>query len=101
MLEIRKLKNGPEMKVGLVGRLDTSSAPELEAALADIDGAAKLTLGFEELEYISSAGLRILLMLHKKLSKAGGSLTLTGVSDPVYEVLDITGFSDILTIEKA
>ncbi len=101
MLEIKKVTNGSETKVGLVGRLDTSSAPELESALADVDGAARLTLGFEGLEYISSAGLRILLMLHKKLSKAGGSLALTGVCDSVYEVLDITGFSDILSIEKA
>lgn len=101
MLEIKKQTIGSDMKVGLIGRLDTSSAPELEAALENTDGVSKLILDFESLEYISSAGLRILLMLHKKLSKAGGELVLTGVCDSVYEVLDITGFSDILNIEKS
>ena len=83
----------------LDGRLDTVTAPDLEKALrASLDGVKELTLDFEKLDYISSAGLRVLLSTQKCMSKQG-SMTLTGVNEGVMEVFEITGFSGILTIE--
>lgn len=85
------------MKLG--GRLDTTTAPELEKAFEEnMDVSKDLILDMKELEYISSAGLRVLLAAQKKMNQAG-KMKLTGVSDEVMEVFEITGFSDILTIE--
>lgn len=81
------------------GRLDTTTAPELEKAInaALAEGAKELTLDMAEVTYISSAGLRVLLGAQKKMNKIGG-MKLTGVGEAVMEVLEITGFADILKI---
>ncbi|MDD6627953.1 MAG: STAS domain-containing protein [Lachnospiraceae bacterium] len=96
-IEITKETESLTMKLG--GRLDTTTAPELEKAFEEnMEVSKDLILDMKELEYISSAGLRVLLAAQKKMNQAG-KMKLTGVSDEVMEVFEITGFSDILTIE--
>ena len=98
-MTIDKTINGDSAVVALTGRLDTTTSPDLEAALKDVIGTAKFVdFDFSNLEYISSAGLRVLLATHKALS-ANGKLTIKNVNDTVKEVFEITGFSDILNIE--
>lgn len=88
------------MTIALSGRLDTTTAPQLEEALASaLDGVADMVFDFSQIEYISSAGLRILLNTQKKISAAGGSMKLVCVNDVVREVFEVTGFINILTIE--
>lgn len=83
----------------LEGRLDTTTAPELEQALkADMGSINELTMDLSKLDYISSAGLRVMLYAHKEMSKKGG-MKLKNANEMVKEVFDVTGFSDILTIE--
>lgn len=97
-LKIEK-KNDSPVAIALDGRLDTVTAPELEAELAALlDTADSLTIDMEKLAYISSAGLRVILKTQKALADKGG-FKLTNVQDAVMEVFDITGFSDFLTIE--
>ena len=85
--------------LALEGRLDTLTAPELEAEISAMFPTVQtLTLDMEKLDYISSAGLRVILKTQKALEKKSG-LTLTHVSDEVKEVFDITGFSDFLSME--
>lgn len=98
-MTITKEQNGENLEVKLEGRLDTTTAPELEASLQEsIGNINSLTINLEKLEYISSAGLRVLLSAHKKMIAKEG-LKVTNVCPDVMDVLDITGFSDILTIE--
>ena len=98
-MTITKEQNGTELKIALEGRLDTMTAPELEAELnQDLGNAESLTLDFSKLEYISSAGLRVLLSAHKAMSAKGG-MKVTNVNEIVREVFEVTGFADILTIE--
>ena len=98
-MNMTKTRNGTELTIALEGRLDTTTAPELEQALKqDLEGATALTLDFSRLDYISSAGLRVLLSAHKALSRKGG-MKVTHVNEIVNEVFEVTGFSDILTIE--
>lgn len=98
-MEIVKNKNGEGLEVLLKGRLDTTTAPSLEEALkGELDGINGLTLDCKELEYISSAGLRVLLGTHKAMKDNGG-LVITNVCEDIMEVFEITGFSDILTIK--
>ena len=98
-MTITKELNGTELKIALEGRLDTVTAPELEAELnQDLKNAESLTLDFSRLEYISSAGLRVLLSAHKAMSGKGG-MKVTHVNEIVSEVFEVTGFADILTIE--
>ena len=98
-MTISKTMDGKALTLALEGRLDTMTAPELEAELhASMPDAESLTLDFSKLEYISSAGLRVLLSAHKAMgSKAG--MKVTNVNEIVREVFDVTGFADILTIE--
>ena len=97
-LKIEK-KNTETKTLVLIGRLDTVTAPELEAEISTIlPTAESLVLDMEKLEYISSAGLRVILKTQKALTQKAG-LKLINVSDNVREVFDITGFSDFLTIE--
>lgn len=92
-------KNGNEAVIRLEGRLDTTTAPTLDKMIAEqVESNTALTLDFAALEYVSSAGLRVLLGAQKKLQKQG-SLRLVGVREEVMEVFEMTGFSDILTIE--
>ena len=88
-----------EKKVNVVGRLDTQTAPELEKEIdSAVSGIKELTFDMTGLEYVSSAGLRVILKA-QKIMNAQGSMKLTNVNDSIMEVFDITGFLDILTIE--
>lgn len=94
----KKIENG-NVTLTITGRLDTTTAPELEKTLDSVlDGTKELVFDMTGLEYISSAGLRVILKAQKAMN-AQGSMKLTGVNDGIMEVFDITGFLDILTIE--
>ena len=98
-MTIEKNLNGTELNVAIVGRLDTTTAPQLEAELnASYAGVEKLILDFAELVYISSAGLRVLLAAQKTMNKQG-EMIIRNVNETISEVFEITGFVDILTIE--
>ena len=99
MLNITKNSNGSELKLILEGRLDTATAPQLEATLnSALAGVTALKFDLEKLDYISSAGLRVLLSSQKTMNKQG-SMVISNVSPEVKEIFDVTGFTDILTIE--
>lgn len=99
MLKIDKKANDAELIFTLEGRLDTTTAPQLEAELKkSLDGVKSLVFDFKELEYISSAGLRVLLSAQKQMNKQG-EMVIRNVSPEIMEIFDVTGFSDILTIE--
>jgi len=99
-MEIIKNLEGSKLTMGLVGRLDTTTAPELEAALkASLEGVNELALDLVNLDYISSAGLRVLLAAQKTMN-AQGTMVIKNVKPEIMEVFEITGFSDILTIEQ-
>lgn len=98
-MEIIKQQDGEKLNVQLVGRLDTTTAPELEEALMrDLTGIKELHFDFAKLEYISSAGLRVLLAA-QKIMNGQGSMKISNVISDIMEVFEITGFTDILTIE--
>lgn len=98
-MTIAKTTEGKKTTLSLTGRLDTTTAPQLETAVeAVLDEVQELELDMTELAYISSAGLRVILKAQKAMNQKG-SMKLTGVNDSVMEVFDITGFLDILTIE--
>ena len=98
-LRIEK-KPGENTEIVLVGRLDTTTAPELETLLDELLPAAQtLVMDLNKLEYISSAGLRLILKAQKAMSRKGG-MRLKNVPAPVMEVFDITGFADFLSIEN-
>ena len=94
-------KNGNQLCLSLEGRLDTTTAPELEKVIkSSLDGVTELTIDMSSLDYLSSAGLRILLGAQKTMNKQG-SMKVTHVNDTIMEIFEVTGFADILTIEKA
>ncbi len=98
-MEIRKTLNGNHLTVAVDGRLDTATSPSLERELkASYGGVEKLTLDLTNLEYVSSAGLRVILAAEQEMSRKGG-MTVKGVSADVMEVLEVTGFSEILVFE--
>ena len=98
-MTIEKIIENGKVTLAVSGRLDTATAPELEAALDDLpENTRDLVLDFKGLAYISSAGLRVILKAQKAMNTKG-SMKLTGVCDSIMEVFDITGFLDILTIE--
>lgn len=98
-MTITKTANGPELTIAPEGRLDTITAPELEAELkTSLEGVTALTFDFEKLDYISSAGLRVLLAAQKIMAKQG-AMKVIRVNDVIMEIFEVTGFSDILTIE--
>ena len=100
-MEIVKSQEKENITLQVKGRLDTNTAPELEkTALEGIDAVKKLTLDLVDLDYISSAGLRVILMLHKTMSGNGAKLVVAHPKDEVMEVFDMTGFSSFLTIEE-
>ncbi len=99
MLNISQSKSDTALTVALEGRLDTTTAPQLESELKGaLDGVTDLTLDLTALEYVSSAGLRVILSA-QKIMNAQGKMKLTGVSEAVMEIFEVTGFADILTIE--
>ena len=99
MLNINKTIENGKAACALEGRLDTVTAPELESELKNaLDGVSELTLDFSKLEYISSAGLRVLLAAQKIMNQQG-SMKVTSVNETIMEIFEVTGFSDILTIE--
>ena len=98
-MKITSQMNGTELTVAVEGRLDTTTAPELEQELKQsMESANALKIDFAKLDYISSAGLRVLLFAHKTMSKKGG-MKVVNVNEMVQEVFDVTGFADILNIE--
>lgn len=98
-MEINKNLNNDTLTIELIGRLDTTTAPQLENELKEsLNGVCALILDFSKLEYISSAGLRVLLSA-QKIMNTQGTMKVTNVNDEIKEVFEITGFNDILTIE--
>ena len=98
-MTINKTSNGTELTVALEGRLDTTTAPQLEEEMkTTLPNVKELTFDFSKLDYISSAGLRVLLSTQKVMNKQG-SMRITNVNDTIMEIFDVTGFADILTIE--
>ena len=98
-MTIDKKQNGTELIIFLTGRLDTITAPQLEGELkTSLNGIKALTLDFSGLEYLSSAGLRVILAAQKVMSKQG-KMVVRNVNQVIMEVFEVTGFCDILTIE--
>lgn len=98
-MTIEKSMEDKQLTLTLTGRLDTTTAPQLETELKrSIGGVESLVLDFADLEYLSSAGLRVLLAAQKVMNKQG-KMVIRNVNETISEVFEITGFSDILTIE--
>ena len=98
-MNIEKKINGTELLIGLTGRLDTTTAPLLEAEVKrEISGKTNLVFDFANLEYLSSAGLRVLLSAQKVMNKQG-EMVIKNVNETIMGIFEITGFSEILTIE--
>ena len=98
-MNIEKKLEGQTLAIALEGRLDTTTSPDLEEVLSSsLAGVTQLVLDFAKLDYLSSAGLRVLLSAQKRMNKQG-SMKLVHVNDAVKEVFEITGFADFLTIE--
>ena len=98
-MTINRKEQGNELELALSGRLDTTTAPQLESELKQsLNGITSLIMDLAELEYLSSAGLRVLLSAQKVMSKQG-AMVIRNVNDTIMEVFEITGFVDILTIE--
>ncbi len=98
-MKMNKSLNGSTLTIALEGRLDTNTAPELEMEIKNsLEGITSLILDFADLEYISSAGLRVLLAAHKRMS-VQGDMKIKNVNEVIMEVFEVTGFTDILTIE--
>lgn len=91
----KTLENG-KLTVRPAGRIDTVTAPELAAAVT-LDGVREVFFDLAEVDYISSAGLRVFLAVHQKMTASGGSMVLTGVRPIVREIFDIVGFSEVFT----
>ena len=99
-MTINKTLNETALTIEVEGRLDTVTAPELEKEVkGGLDSVQELTFDFSKLEYISSAGLRVLLTAQKLMKKKGGSMVIKGSSEDVLEIFEITGFSTLLDIE--
>ncbi len=98
-MKINKTKDGNKLTIALTGRLDTITAPELENELTgSLEGVTDLIFDFTDLEYISSAGLRILLLAHKTMLTKG-TMKVIHINEIISEIFEVTGFADVLTIE--
>ena len=97
-MTVTKNQNGTSVTLSVEGRLDTITAPDLEKEIQSLAEATSLEIDFTKLEYISSAGLRVLLSAHKAFAKKGG-MTITNVNETVLDIFDVTGFKDILNIK--
>lgn len=99
-MNIKKKKDGSTLTVKISGRIDTATAPEVDKCInQNLDGVTSLILDFEDVNYVSSAGLRVLLSLHKKMM-ANGEMKLINVNSEVCDVFEVTGFDEILTFER-
>ena len=99
-MNIVKEKTGDSLRIALEGRLDTTTAPQLDGELKqELPGVKTLTLDFAALEYVSSAGLRVLLSAQKVMNRQGGSMVIQHTPEEVMEVFEVTGFVDIFTLE--
>ena len=99
-MNLKKNSNGSKLTITVSGRVDTSTAPELQEYVnSSLDGVSELVFDFKDVNYVSSAGLRVLLSVHKKMMKAGG-MKLINVNDAVNDVFEVTGFDEILDYEK-
>ena len=97
---IEKNVIGKKMDVRLFGRLDVSNTPAFESIIKDLDNVEELTLDFKYVDYISSSALRVLISMQKVMTQHDGSMKLINVPDDIMDIFDVTGFSDILTIEQ-
>ena len=98
-MKINKNKNGTKLTFEIAGRVDTSTAPQLESAIKEeISGVKELVFDMDKVEYISSAGLRVLLSSQKTMNNQG-TMKLINVNYEIMEIFEVTGFTDILTIE--
>jgi len=98
-MTIEKMSEGKKLTITLAGRLDTTTAPRLETELKqNISGVEELVLDFAELEYLSSAGLRVLLAAQKVMNRQG-SMLVRNVNETIMEIFEVTGFADVLTIQ--
>ena len=98
-MTILQTKNENALTIALAGRLDTTTAPELEAVLNDaLAGTEELIFDFEKLDYISSAGLRVLLSAQKTMNRQG-TMKVIHANEMILEIFEVTGFADILTVE--
>ncbi|MCR5746789.1 MAG: STAS domain-containing protein, partial [Lachnospiraceae bacterium] len=99
-MTITQNKDGDKLTIALEGRLDTTTAPQLETELKTaVDGVSELVFDMKDLAYISSAGLRVLLSAQKVMNKQG-SMVIRNANEEIMEIFDVTGFVDILTIES-
>ncbi len=99
-MNINSTINGSELTVAVDGRLDISTAADFDKALkANLDGVTTLIIDMKDLEYVSSAGLRVLLATQKTMDEKGGSMKIRNVNETISEVFIVTGFADILTVE--
>ena len=99
-MEINKKNDGESLVLEFSGRLDTTTAPDAEtAAVAAVGETNGLIFDFAKLEYLSSAGLRVILAIHKKMTAKGGSFTVRNVNEIIMKVFKITGFSSIINIK--
>ncbi len=102
VMNIIKTANGDQLTIAIEGRLDTTTAPQLESELkASLDGVKSLIIDLGQLDYISSAGLRVLLFAQKTMNKQGSDnpMVVKNSNAAIMEIFEVTGFSDILTIE--
>ncbi len=98
-MNIKKKKDGSKLTVAISGRIDTATSPEVDKFVNEnLDGVTSLVLDFKEVNYVSSAGLRVLLSLHKKMM-SGGEMKLINVGEVVSDVFEVTGFDEILNYE--
>lgn len=99
-MKIEKTVDQGKLSLKVSGRLDTTTAPQLEEALnSSLAGVSHLIMDFSNLKYISSAGLRVLLSAHKTMKQQEGAMVVRGANEEVREVFTITGFAEILTVE--
>ena len=99
-LTVNKTKDGEKMTAELIGRVDVMTSPQFEKeVMSDLDGINELVLDLRKLQYISSAGLRVIVMLQQTISSKKGNMTLRNVSEGVLDILTATGLTDVLNIE--
>ena len=98
-MTVEKITNGDSLTLRVEGRVDTTNAKEFEEIITNsLDGVKELIMDFESLEYISSAGLRVMLMAIKKMKKQV-SMAVTNANEMVKEIFEVTGFSDLVEVE--